>query len=271
MAVDTIKEAFEHYILKVPIVNEKLHYLEDKLGISRATILKAFYLILMVNLILGCGSRLLSNVLGFIYPAYKSIKAIEDQDTEKTRRWLIYWVVFTIFHVLEMFADILLSNWMLYDVSKAGFLLLCMTEKYQFLSSIYTTLIGPIVISQIEQVEGQIEQLRQDSDINVFVNRLESSLNRAAESSRLPDSPRLTAPDVQSSAQSSTQSGITDSGSGLRKRVLTQSVASSDFDQDSDVISLTKRSINVSENTTESSSDGDHSTVVSTNRMMSVD
>ena len=73
MTFDDFKRTVSDYLLAIPIINEKMHWLEEKTGISRPTIIKILYVILAGNLILGFGSRLLSNVIGFIYPAYQLV------------------------------------------------------------------------------------------------------------------------------------------------------------------------------------------------------
>jgi len=51
---------------------------------------------------------LVSNLVGFIYPAYASFKAIETTGKDDDTQWLIYWVVYATFCLVEVFADILL-------------------------------------------------------------------------------------------------------------------------------------------------------------------
>ena len=46
---------------------------------------------------------------GFVYPAYRSIKAIETSIKDDDTQWLIYWVVFACFSVAEFFSDILIG------------------------------------------------------------------------------------------------------------------------------------------------------------------
>jgi predicted component of viral defense system (DUF524 family) len=74
-------------LAKIPIVVD----LQKKYNTSRLVVGAAFastflYCLLVVLNIQG---RLLSNVLAYYYPAYKSIKSIESKKEEK--RWLAYW------------------------------------------------------------------------------------------------------------------------------------------------------------------------------------
>ena len=52
-------------------------------------------------------------MIGFAYPAYCSIKALESRTKEDDTQWLMYWVVFALFSLAEFFSDILVG-WVSY-------------------------------------------------------------------------------------------------------------------------------------------------------------
>jgi hypothetical protein len=49
-----------------------------------------------------------SNVIGFLFPAYYSFKAIESPNKEDDKQWLVYWVVYSFFTIIESFVSIIL-------------------------------------------------------------------------------------------------------------------------------------------------------------------
>ncbi len=55
----------------------------------------------MAWLLLTHGAQLLCCLVGVVYPAYASIKAVESADKEDDTQWLVYWVVFSAFSVGE--------------------------------------------------------------------------------------------------------------------------------------------------------------------------
>lgn len=67
-------------------------------------------------------SRCRSNLIGFVYPAYMSFKAIESEDKNDDTMWLTYWVVYSFFTIIEGFADVLLFWIPFYYAAKLAFL-----------------------------------------------------------------------------------------------------------------------------------------------------
>merc|ERR1712130_1007293 len=79
-----------------------------------------------MGLAFGFGAQLLANTVGFLYPAYCSIKALESSVKNDDTQWLTYWVVFAFFSVVEYFADFI-AGWVpFYWLSKCLFLVWCM-------------------------------------------------------------------------------------------------------------------------------------------------
>lgn len=44
------------------------------------------------------------NIIGVIYPAYVSIKAIESSSKADDTKWLTYWVMYAVFSIIEFFS-----------------------------------------------------------------------------------------------------------------------------------------------------------------------
>ena len=65
-------------------------------------------------------SRLVCNVLGSVYPAYASYKAVLSGKPEQHKQWLMYWIVYTIFTVFEILGDTFVSWFPLYWEAKCA-------------------------------------------------------------------------------------------------------------------------------------------------------
>jgi receptor expression-enhancing protein 5/6 len=79
-------------------------------------------------LIFGVGIASLSSLVGFGYPAYKSFQAIESKIKGDDTQWLVYWVIFAFFSIMEVFIDTLLYWIPFYYAFKSALLLWAMVR-----------------------------------------------------------------------------------------------------------------------------------------------
>ena len=69
----------------------------------------AFLMIFALLLLITLGfSRFLIDLVGLLYPAYASIRAIETLDTKDDTQWLTYWLIFCVLKVFETICAFLL-------------------------------------------------------------------------------------------------------------------------------------------------------------------
>ena len=86
----------------VQLVSKKTK-LKPEMVVFVSLILSALFLILT-----NTGQNFLLILISFMYPAYKSFKALESKDHADNERWLIYWTVFgLIFAFKNLFMSIL--------------------------------------------------------------------------------------------------------------------------------------------------------------------
>ncbi|XP_071170782.1 receptor expression-enhancing protein 5-like isoform X1 [Mytilus edulis] len=136
-----------------------LQKIEDKTGVRRMYIVIALAAFLGIYLMVGYGAQFVCNFVGFLYPAYASVKAIESSQKEDDTQWLTYWVVYSFFALVEFFADIFLFWIPFYWFLKCVFLVWCMAPIASNGSQmIYHRLIKPIVLKYQNKIDDAIDK-----------------------------------------------------------------------------------------------------------------
>jgi len=108
------------------MVGDTFKLLEENTGVQRIYIAYGLGSVIVLWLAFGWGAQLVANTVGFLYPAYCSIKALESSMKSDDTQWLTYWVVFAFFSVIEYFADFI-AGWVpFYWLSKCLFMVWCM-------------------------------------------------------------------------------------------------------------------------------------------------
>jgi receptor expression-enhancing protein 5/6 len=119
-------------------------------------------LVFCTFLFLGIGAGSLCSIVGFIYPAYKSFEAIESKNRGEDTQWLIYWVVYAFFSILEVFIDFLVYWIPFYYAFKLAFLLWAMLPQTKGAKFLYDSFLKDF----LKQNESKIDAALADAKKN---------------------------------------------------------------------------------------------------------
>ncbi|XP_010842933.1 PREDICTED: receptor expression-enhancing protein 6 [Bison bison bison] len=158
--MDGLRQRFERFLEQRNLATEALGALEAKTGVDKRYLATGAATLLSLYLLFGYGAPLLCSLIGFAYPAYASIKAIESPSKEDDTVWLTYWVVYGLFGLAEFFSDLLLSWFPFYYAGKCAFLLFCMAPgPWNGAHMLYHRIIRPLFLKHHEAVDSIVSDI----------------------------------------------------------------------------------------------------------------
>jgi len=157
----TFQEKLSKSLNSKGMIGDTFKMLEDNTGVQKLYLAYGFAGIIILWLAFGWGAQLLANTVGFAYPAYCSIKALESKVKSDDTQWLTYWVVFAAFSVVEYFADFI-AGWVpFYWLSKCLFMVWCMAPiEANGSAIIYSKVILPLFLKHSGEIDTAVEKAK---------------------------------------------------------------------------------------------------------------
>lgn len=153
-------------------VNNTLGKIEEKTGVDRFFIVASIAGLFALYLIFGHFAELVCNFIGFLYPAYISIKAIESSSKADDTQWLTYWVVFATFSILEFAEDEITGYFPVYWLCKCIFLLWLYLPMTMGAQKLYAKVIHPAFSKYQQTIEARFGK---------FVNKAADGIKEGAQ------------------------------------------------------------------------------------------
>mmetsp|Transcript_8759 Transcript_8759/g.17354 ORF Transcript_8759/g.17354 Transcript_8759/m.17354 type:complete len:193 (-) Transcript_8759:320-898(-) len=161
--MDAIHSQFAQIRAKLEDV-QFLNELEAKTNVPKEYISVGGASIFLLIVLFGIGVGSLCNIIGFIYPAYKSLKAIENRASNEATQWLIYWVVYSFFSIIEVFTDFLLYWIPYYYAAKLSFLLWCMLPQTKGAKYLYENFLKDFLKQNESKIDEALKGAKSTAD-----------------------------------------------------------------------------------------------------------
>lgn len=164
------------------IFTDYLNIAEAKTGLPKRNVVLGALVLTIVWLAVGIGSSLVCSVICFVYPAYKSFKAVESPQGDDDTQWLTYWIVYSTFNILEYFADIIFFWIPMFQLLKCLFLLWCMWPiPNNGASVVYKKILRPFLLKNEEKIDARLEKVT--GKVNKYVDDAKREASEFADSS----------------------------------------------------------------------------------------
>lgn len=124
---------------------------------------------------------MLCSIVGFVYPAFKSFETIETKTKGDDIQWLVYWVIFAFFSLIETFRDFLLYWIPFYYAFKLAFLLWAMLPQTKGSKFLYDSFLKDFLKKSESRIDAAMAESRKvcmkheievcsDNPLNCFAN-----------------------------------------------------------------------------------------------------
>ncbi len=122
-------------------------------GVPQHKVLQYALVFLVLFVVFGIGSSIITNLIGVAYPCFMSFYALESDGGDDDKQWLTYWVVFGLFAVADQFAGFILHFIPFYYVLKVATLIWLFHPSMKGAIFVYNNYIQPFWQQNKQYVE----------------------------------------------------------------------------------------------------------------------
>ncbi|KAJ1926968.1 ER membrane protein DP1/Yop1 [Tieghemiomyces parasiticus] len=158
--------------------------LEQRTGVPKVYLAAGVGLFGLLLVALNFAATLITNLVGFVYPAWSSFHAIETPGKEDDTQWLTYWTVFGLFNVVEYFTNVLLYWVPFYYTLKLVVLLWLALPHTRGAEYLYQNYLRPVFLRHSASFSSTVKTGLSPRDLG---NQFVAGTSRAAESLKAHD------------------------------------------------------------------------------------
>jgi len=162
--MDAVKDQLKTIRSKLDQV-PALQAAEEKTNVPKEYLVIGGGCLLVLLVFFGIGAGSLCSIVGFVYPAFKSFEAIENKGRGDDTQWLIYWVVYAFFSIIEVFTSILLYWIPFYYAFKLAFLLWAMLPQTKGAKFLYDTFLKDFLKKNESRIDAALKEARKSASL----------------------------------------------------------------------------------------------------------
>ena len=149
--------------------------------IQEKTGIKGIYVVIglvlsVIFVYLNIFDTIITNLVGTLYPAFWTIKSIENDDLQDQKNWLTYWAVFGSFILVDMFSPIIVKFIPFYFVMKILFLIWLFMPGSNGCKIIYNLIVKKILRKYEDKIDTVVNNMGEVKDF-VFNEEVNKSKN----------------------------------------------------------------------------------------------
>ena len=132
---------------------------EQKTGVKPIFLVLGVVVVILVMVMSGYLAALLANLVGFAYPAFRSIKSLESPQRDDDKQWLTYWTVYGLFIIIDDWATWVTSMIPQYYLIKLIFLIWLFAPTTKGAVLLYNKIIKDLFAKYSSQLDKVITKL----------------------------------------------------------------------------------------------------------------
>jgi len=138
--------------------------LSKKLEVNSGLLLGAIMLVASLVFMILEGWAIMITILTVIYPALKSINAVQSKADSDDKVWLTYWMLYGLFNVLDTFLGWFFSFIPYWTWLRLGFFLFLILPQFNGAHYVYTNFLQKFLKEHADQVKNWTDRFQQASD-----------------------------------------------------------------------------------------------------------
>jgi len=155
---------------KVPQVKQ----LAQNLGVESGVLLGGGLLVTLLLTFILFGATILTLTITVLYPAFKSIQALETESATDDKEWLTYWIIFGLFNLIDDVFGCILSFIPYWYWVKLGFFIYLLAPQTRGAQFLYNAFVKDLLEKNKAKIEGLI------NDVQGSVKDVASEAKKAA-------------------------------------------------------------------------------------------